>query len=515
MKNAFKKYSGQLVLLFLVFLLTIVSCIPQPPGMPTEQAVSATGLAPLYTSTFVTDTQTLPASTASPTFTRTSTEPVSTQQPEPSVTAVPEEEKLTSYTLLVSLDYDAHWLEVVEEINYVNHSPDSLSEILLLVEPNRYSGVFLLNAFSLPAFISEEIQYELEGRKLLIHLPQPLSPGENLVLKFSYELFLPFKQGIFGYSARQTNLADWYIMVPPYDPQSGWQVFEPAAVGEHLIYELADFRVEIQLVSNGTWPVIAAPVLSEQSGSTFRYQKNAARNFTWSASPDYQVLPAYAQNTLVLGYIFNEHTAAGQDAVEYIRQALEAYNVMFGYYPLECMTIIESDFPDGMEYDGLFFLNQSYFTYYSGDPSSGLCALSAHETAHQWWYRVVSTNQALEPWMDEALCTYSELLFYEYYFPELVDWWWRYRVEDFNPGGWVDSTIYTTSEYRPYVNAVYLQGVRFLDALRTEIGKEALVNVLNQYAAQFQYGYAGSSDLLKLLNPSAEILQKYFSSPPQ
>ena len=177
MKNAFKKYSGQLVLLFLVFLLTIVSCIPQPPGMPTEQAVSATGLAPLYTSTFVTDTQTLPASTASRPSPGLSTEPVSTQQPEPSVTAVQRRRNsllILSWSRWIMM---LTWLEVVEEINYVNHSPDSLSEILLLVEPNRYSGVFLLNAFSLPAFISEEIQYELEGRKLLIHLPQPLAPG--------------------------------------------------------------------------------------------------------------------------------------------------------------------------------------------------------------------------------------------------------------------------------------------------------------------------------------------------
>ena len=107
---------------------------------------------------------------------------------------------------------------MVEEINYVNHSPDSLSEILLLVEPNRYDGIFLLNAFSLPVFTSEEIQYELEGRKLLIHLPQPLAPGENLVLKFSYELFLPFKQGIFGYSAVRpiwlTGISWYRLMIP-------------------------------------------------------------------------------------------------------------------------------------------------------------------------------------------------------------------------------------------------------------------------------------------------------------
>ena len=511
MKSIFKKITGLLGVFFVTSFLG-VSCIPQIFPAPPEAVMTLTDL-PIPAAA-LTDAQILPSLTLAPIFTPTSTKPLPTQTPEPSATPAPEEEKLTAYTLLVSLDYDAHWLEVVEEINYVNNSPDSLTEMPLLVEPNRYSGVFQLNALSLPDFAAEEIQYELEGRKILLHLPQPLNPGESLVLKFSYELSLPYKQGIFGYSARQTNLADWHIMVPPYDPQTGWQIFDPAAVGEHLVYELADFWVEIQLVPNGTWPVIAAPVLSEQSGNTFRYQKNGARNFTWSASPDYQILPAYAENTLVLGYVFSEHVEAGQDAVEYIRQALEAYNDLFGYFPLECMVIIESDFPDGMEYDGLFFLNQSYFTYYSGTPSSGLCALSAHETAHQWWYRVVSNNQALEPWLDEALCTYSELLFYEYYHPELADWWWQYRIDDFNPGGWVDSTIYTTSDYRTYVNAVYLRGVRFLDGLRAEIGKDTLVNALRQYAEEFQYGFAGSPDLLQKLNPSPELLQQYFLSLP-
>jgi hypothetical protein len=311
MKKSLKNKTGLLGTFLLIFLFTGLSCVPQGFHTPTGQVVSTAETAP----TFLEDLLPSPSLTLSPGITQTPTEVLSTLTPEPALTPTPQEEKLTAYTLLVTLDYDAHWLEVVEEINYVNHSSDSLTELLLLVEPNRYSGVFKLNALNLPAFESEEVQYELEGRKLHLHLPQPLFPGENLVLKFSYELSLPYKQGIFGYSARQTNLADWYIMVPPYDPHSGWQVFEPAAVGEHLMYEMADFWVEIQLVPNGTWPVIAAPALAEQSGNTFRYQKNEARNFTWSASPDYQVLPAYAQNTLVLGYVFGEHTQAGQDAV--------------------------------------------------------------------------------------------------------------------------------------------------------------------------------------------------------
>jgi len=42
-----------------------------------------------------------------------------------------------------------------------------------------------------------------------------------------------------------------------------------------------------------------------------------------------------------------------------------------------------------------------------------LTTLSVHETAHQWWDGLVGTDQALEPWLDEALATYAERIFYQ------------------------------------------------------------------------------------------------------
>jgi aminopeptidase N len=95
--------------------------------------------------------------------------------------------------------------------------------------------------------------------------------------------------------------------------------------------------------------------------------------------------------------------------------------------------VVEAGFADGMEYDGLYFLGREYFAAYDGTPQNYLTALAAHETAHQWWYGLVGNDQALEPWLDEALCTYSELLFYEAVYPDLVDWWWTFRVNRFQP----------------------------------------------------------------------------------
>jgi aminopeptidase N len=49
--------------------------------------------------------------------------------------------------------------------------------------------------------------------------------------------------------------------------------------------------------------------------------------------------------------------------------------------------------------------------------------MTPHELSHQWFYGFIGSNHALEPWLDEALATYAELLYYERYHPESVDWW--------------------------------------------------------------------------------------------
>lgn len=84
----------------------------------------------------------------------------------------------------------------------------------------------------------------------------------------------------------------------------------------------------------------------------------------------------------------------------------------------------------------------------------------------------MGNDQALEPWLDEALATYSELLFYEADYPEHVDWRWNFRVNRFQPAGWIDRTIYDFQAFRRYVDAVYLRGAQFLQTVREQVGDE-------------------------------------------
>ena len=170
-----------------------------------------------------------------------------------------------------------------------------------------------------------------------------------------------------------------------------------------------------------------------------------------------------------------------------------------------------------MEYEGLYFLSDGFYNLYQGQPGEYLVAIAAHETAHQWWYALVGNDQALEPWLDEALCTYSERLFYEYTYPEALDWWWAYRINYYDPKGWVDGSIYNPDGYRAYRDAVYLNGALFLEDLRKQIGDTVFMAFLKDYARQEAHRIATTQDFFSILKEHTQediqpLVKQYFSN---
>jgi aminopeptidase N len=108
--------------------------------------------------------------------------------------------------------------------------------------------------------------------------------------------------------------------------------------------------------------------------------------------------------------------------------------------------------------------------------------IAVHETAHQWWYASVADDQEADPWLDEAFATYSERLYYEHFYPDLVDWWWAYRVTFYQPAGKIDQPVESYPGFTPYRNAVYLRGAQFLEAVRIKLGDEDFFALIKDYA---------------------------------
>ncbi len=456
-------------------------------------------------------TQTPQAEAANPTQPATQTLPPPTAAPtvEPTLTALPPTPTLAasraarpSYTFDAVYDYSPHTLTVSEAISYTNPSSQALDRLLLVAEANRYPDSLSVQSIVIDGQVLEG--YSFENNRVFLPLYQTLKPGESVTLDLEYTLVLPeipppsdtARPQPYGFTIRQANLVDWYLYIPPYQDETGWMAPEPGYFGEHQVLPVADFHVRLRIPEIGYPLTAAASAPAERQGDTYVYDLPAARSFAVSISPAYEVLSGTVGDTEVYSYFFSFDANGGQAALDHTMEALALYNELFGDYPHKTLSVVQADFLDGMEYDGLYFLSRGFYNTYDGTPQGYLTAIAVHETAHQWWYGLVGNNQAMEPWLDEALCTYAERLYYERYYPDLVAWWWAYRVDFYQPEGFVNATIYDYSSFRAYRDAVYLNGARFLEAVRQKMGDEAFFAALHDYATQFRGRLATTPDLI-------------------
>jgi aminopeptidase N len=307
-------------------------------------------------------------------------------------------------------------------------------------------------------------------------------------------------------------------MVPPYRAGHGWIINQPALVGEHLAYDQSDYDVYLRVSASNANTSLAAGGTREVTNGWRHYRQTNARNFAWSVG-HYETISTTRDGIEIISYVFPENAVAAQDTLETSAKAIVLFSELFTPYPHNSLTIIEADFHDGMEFDGVYFLDQGLYQRYNNTPREYLIPIAVHETAHQWWQGVVGSDQAQEPWLDEALATYSELLFYETYYPELVGWWWEFRVNRFDPTGQVNSTIYDFDHSRPYIDTVYLHGVNLLHTMRLLAGDDLFFAFLQDYAqAGTQTEQLTGTDFWNIWENRTDIesetlRQDYFTNP--
>jgi hypothetical protein len=425
---------------------------------------------------------------------------------------------LPEYSLKVEFDYSNQSARVNQTILYVNNSKQNLSDIRLATDTLRYPGSFSLGNILVN---SNEANLEQGKHFFTLLLNEGLAPGEEVEIQIDYLLSIPplpppaddLKPGIFGYSTVQTNLVDWYPFIPPLSENGEWLLHDPWFYGEYLVYDLAKFYVEIELINVPPNTTIAASSIpTSQVENFYAYSLFGARNFVWSLSPSYVIETKELNGITISTHTFPFHQQAGSHVLGEATKAIELYSSLFSPYPRENLTIVEADFLDGMEYDGLFFLSRGFYNIFDFTPQNYLTAIAVHETAHQWWYASIANDQALEPWLDEALCTYSEILFYEEYYPELVDWWWEYRINYYQPQGFINKSIYEYQGFVPYRNATYLQGAKFLQSLRDELGDKVFFDFLKEYAASQKDKISNQAYFFELLQNFSD--KDFYNSSP-
>ncbi len=500
-------------ILFPAIILLISSCTSP---VPTNSPVNASETVPPAT--------TAPATEAvAPIGTATSTPTQTPALPRP------------QYAIDMQMNYASRAATVDQVISYPNWTGETLNSLVLAVEPNLWQGGFSLKSVSVDDQPVTNFTLENMNQRLEIPLSQPLEPGRTANVRLNYGLILPEMQAyinasndvrpqIYGYSEKQVNFVDWYPMIVPYQPGQGWILHNPWFYGEHLVYDLADFDVTVTF-TDGANPQIAAsgaevdaPLTgTPEPGKPRHFILEQGRTFALSMSDYFKVATRQVGDVTVYSYYFGAYDAPGEAMLQTTVEALNTFSEKFGPYRHRTMTAVQGDFNDGMEYSGLYFISRDYFNLYDNTPKNYLVIIAAHETAHQWWFDSVANDQAMEPWLDEALSTYSEHIYYETVYPELVDWWWGYRYFEFQKEGYVDTSIYDGGGQRPYWDKVYLTGARFLEGLRKQVGDEIFFKFLKDYYTQYLGKRATGADFFRVFHETTaaditDLMVKYFQN---
>lgn len=442
----------------------------------------------------------------------------------PTNTPAPELER-AKYILNTTMDYDAHAVSVDQTIQYPNLTGSQLSALVLAVTPNLWDGSFSLTDISIDG--QPVTTYLLDGQRLDIPLASLLPANGVAEIKLQYTLTLPFAEQedpnvsrprIYGYTSRQVNLVNWYPFVVP-NINGEWILHDPWYYGEHLVYDSVDYEVNLKFANPASAPIVASSGVPEaQPDGSTRYTITSARTFALAASRDFQTSTTQVGDVTLTSYYFAFNEAGGQGALQASAQALQVYAARFGPYPHKSLAIVMGDFNDGMEYSAFFYLSRDFYNLYDGTPANYLTFVAVHETAHQWWFEQVASDQALQPWLDESLATYSERIYYESTYPDIVSWWWSYRIDFYKPEGFVDIPIYEGQGFRPYTNATYFQGAYFLEKVRERIGDDAFFAFVQEYLNQGRGRIVTANDFFRVLRTHAgatdisDLINQYFRS---
>lgn len=445
-----------------------------------------------------------PAATLPPTAT-----PLPTATAEPTATPAPSLPR-PHYDLIISLDTTNYTAQVSQTVTLRNDSGDVWQEVVFNISQAYWPGVFTLNGTEVERDgVVTAVAPQLENTMLHLSLPQPLPPEAIITIQFDFNLTLPRldpigwgPEGNTGWEPGLIQMGDFYPALVPYQPGTGWQTWQYVPVGDPVISDIADYDVTISAPVD--YLVAAAGATgADASGHHFHLEK--ARAFAFLASSDYIRYDDVVDDIPISVYVTKGYQSLGLVVLGTAVNSLALFSQHYGPYPYPELIIAENGFLTSNEYSGFISLGGYLFDTHQGGYDSLLVALTAHEIGHQWWYGGVGNDQVHEPWLDESLAMYSEMLYYEHYHPDLTTWWWQARVDRWNPLGYTSATIYDYPDSATFVHNMYGQASYFIWDLRLAMGEAAFQSFLQDYFQQNLDQISTTSNFLRLAQDYTDI----------
>ena len=328
-------------------------------------------------------------------------------------------------------------------------------------------------------------------------------------------------------------LGSAYPVVAVRDGDDWRRKVEPS-VGDFIFNEAADY--EVTVAAN---PGVEVFTSATETGS----KTEKGQTFTASALRDFAILAGrglHSEHTEVNGVdvrsiYFAEHEKVGKRALVVAANALRVFTSLFGPLPFKTVSIAEAPLVAGLgsaEFSGLNVIASAYFVDFDSPSVRNLPEIIreqrpsveeslewavAHLVAHQWWGASVGNDPAREPLLDEALASWSSLLYYKRTYGEekaaaVLNDQVRgvYRLYRTFGGDDMDANR-PSRDYRntfQYAAIVSAKGALMFVDLQKTLGEEKMFAALRNYFEANLYEIAQLEDLRVALVAEAPVEQR-------
>lgn len=423
------------------------------------------------------------------------------------------------YAINAVYNEDTHELAVSQVINMTNRTGQTLEYVYLNIYPNAFAQKSTApvpnnefehaypNGFNPGGTRIESVMingrdadWALDGAQrtfLRVQLPFRLRPHGSLEISLTYQVVLPNNRLRMGYTDSDVRLGNVFATLCVHDGQA-FRTDPYTAVGDPFISDCANYDVTLDAPSSY---VVAGAGLESSKDGIWTFKGRDMRDFALFMSKDYCVAQTTQDGVTIRSFAYNQNSA--DDALTYAAQALRVYTTLFGDYPYPDYSICAAQFYiGGMEYPGIVMMDESLYTTTDGM----LEFVAAHETAHQWWYAGVGSDQVNNPWQDEALAEYSTLLYYESVygaqsFDSLYQSMVRPATENSSLNGLgINQGLAKFESTALYDALVYRKGAAMMHDLRVNMGNDAFISALRKYYEDNLYAIAAPVNFLEVLD---------------
>ena len=572
------------LLLILAMVVTMTACGTEKDTKKNETNATPTSA--------LTD-EAKPTATATPTEEPTPA-PTNTPTPAPTVEPWPAkgcdilfpERELYHYDMDLQLDPENRTVGGHVVFTFYNDSEDSWNELCLRdysslfidaktagYDPKRYTPNGALTEITNVSDSRNEGALDVERDKdvsvVWLKLKTPLAPGETMTLAYDFSAKIPTVPDRYGVYEDVYNVTNFYPILAEYD-KNGWSHEGFINCGECFYSEVSNYDVRLTVPKGYLVATTGTESDKKEEGDTIVYTLKApcVRDFVFSASDRFVVHEADYDGVhvkLMYNRKLDSETIWSVDSpikvdmsdavtatMDAARDSLAAFGEALGRYPYDELDIVIAKIDaGGMEYPNMIIITDeeiypigvfNYSDDMQGDkepdakdftPSfEQLTTCVAHEIGHQWFMGIVGSNSGMEPWLDESITSYTELIYEEYLWAksgkgdkpiylmrhsrQTTDLCDVTQLKYMMQRGMIplNQSYYEFKEDSDYISAIYQEGQTTLYQMEEILGHDEFQSVLREYVrrnaftnsttARFfevLYEYAGhdNEDLNKLI----------------